>query len=133
MNQELLEERVERLEYYINLLRNCTFVIESDNLERFMLWDWVMSHRLNRQEVDSILDYVKSIAKQMKESDHEDDYPTVEQFATTIKSMVYQELRDDQKIIVDRGFFMGLFHGLLRIGKYKFEKLVTYYSSLKDM
>ncbi|GAC44013.1 DUF1878 family protein [Paenibacillus popilliae] len=127
-NEETMKERIDRLEYYIHVLKNYISV----DRERFLLWDWAVSQRLNEQEFNNITDYLKSIANKMEESDCEDDYPTIEQFVAKINNMVYQELRDSRKIIVDRIFFEGLFNGLIRIGKDKFDKLITYYSILKN-
>lgn len=60
---ESLEEKVERLEYYIDLLRD--FIVDQ---EHFMLWDWAISNRLNQHQVRSIIDFSKSFNEQIKTS-----------------------------------------------------------------
>jgi len=49
--QETFEQKVARLEYNIDLLRD----VIADQ-EKFIFWDWVIAHRLNEQEVRGSID-----------------------------------------------------------------------------
>ncbi|WP_148302498.1 DUF1878 family protein [Caldalkalibacillus mannanilyticus] len=43
--KETLEQKVERLEYYINLLREFSL-----DPETYVLWDWIIAERLDEKQ-----------------------------------------------------------------------------------
>lgn len=49
--RETFEQKVARLEYNIDLLRD----VLADQ-EKFIFWDWVIAHRLNEQKVRGSID-----------------------------------------------------------------------------
>lgn len=90
---ESLEEKVERLEYYIDLLRD--YIVDQ---EKFILWDWAIANRLNRQEVRSILDFSKSINNQIKENSPPDFVNYVEGIQAILKTRI--DLNVDEKFVI---------------------------------
>lgn len=56
-----LEEKIDRLEYYIDLLRD--YIVDQ---EKFILWEWAISNRLNRDEVRSIIEIPKVYNQRIK-------------------------------------------------------------------
>src|SRR5690606_22970292 len=86
-----LEEKVSRLEYYIDLLRDY-----ATDPETFLLWDWAISKRLNREQVRGIISKSQEFNKRIKESDNP---PKFEEYRAEIEKILL--LQADFKIEVD--------------------------------
>ncbi len=72
-----LEDTVNRLEYYIDLLRDY-----ATDPETFLLWDWAISKRLNREQVRKIISKSQEFNKRIKELDNA---PKFAEFRTEIE------------------------------------------------
>lgn len=113
MSFETNEERIQRLEYYIHQLRD--YIVAP---EKFLLWDWSISQRLNQGEIRSLISLAKDFDQKMKDST-EDQYPSLESFCLRIKELVYQGDRDGITIFVDNLFLKGFLNGLVSMGLFK--------------
>ncbi|CAH1201193.1 DUF1878 family protein [Paenibacillus sp. JJ-223] len=58
MPNESLEEKVERLELYVTLLRQIAV-----DPEEYRLWDWVIANQLNVDQYNSIKEVLKSCVR----------------------------------------------------------------------
>ena len=109
-NHESLEEKVERLEYYIDLLRD--YIVDQ---EHFIFWDWAISHRLNREEVRAIIDIAKSYNQKLTQSP--EDHPDLLLDALTEEiGKILTRRRSDVSFEVDRKFVLQLINRLSKMG-----------------
>lgn len=118
-SNETLEEKVERLEYYIHQLRD--YIVAPD---RFRLWDWSMSHRLNQVETRGLIDLAKEFNQKMKEIS-EEDYSTIDELKSRVSDIVYQDSREGFQVIVDNTFLTQYLEALVQFGPFKI--FTTYY------
>ncbi|KGX85788.1 hypothetical protein [Pontibacillus litoralis] len=65
-NVETQEERIDRLELYVHLLRQ--LIIDQ---EEYSLWDWVMVNQLNNQQLHSIQQILKKSVLSLINDDYE--------------------------------------------------------------
>lgn len=119
MSIETLEEKVDRLEHYIHQLRD--YIVAPD---RFILWDWSMSHRLNQKEIRDLVSLSKEFDRRMQESD-EEQYPSLEEFRSRIGEIVYTGERDGITVVVNDLFLISFLNGLVSMGPFK--TLTGYY------
>jgi hypothetical protein len=106
-NGESLEEKVERLEYYIDLLRD--YIVDQ---EQFILWDWAIANRLNRDEVRSIIDISKAFNKQIQSSEQ---LPQLNDFIKEIKRI----LSSRSDITVNEKFTIQLLKRISNMGMFQ--------------
>ncbi|BBW97169.1 DUF1878 family protein [Geobacillus sp. FSL W8-0032] len=87
MRQESLEQRVERLEFYIDLLRD--FAVDP---ETFAIWDWVISRKLNKSQVDRLMKTAKEFNQAIKiANENGNQPPKFEEFSRKIIEIVHFE------------------------------------------
>lgn len=55
MENKQLEKRIEKLEYYMRLMREYV-----SDIETFSFWEWIMNYELDEYEVNQILTVTKS-------------------------------------------------------------------------
>lgn len=113
MSNETLEEKVDRLESYIHQLRD--YIVAPD---QFALWDWSMSHRLNRSEIRGLIDLAKEFDSKMKE-EKEENYPSLEEFKSRIEKIVYNGEREGFTIVVTHLFLTSFLQNLAKMGPCK--------------
>ncbi|GFR37040.1 hypothetical protein PRECH8_03360 [Insulibacter thermoxylanivorax] len=103
---ETLEEKVERLEYYIDLLRD--YIVDQ---EHFIFWDWAISHRLNREEVRAIIDVAKEYNMKLLHSNEDNQDLSLEAFTEEIKKILTVR-RSDASFEVDKKFVLQMIRRL---------------------
>ncbi|MED4919240.1 DUF1878 family protein [Geobacillus thermodenitrificans] len=87
MRQESLEQRVERLELYIDLLRD--FAVDP---ETFAIWDWVISRKLNKSQVDRLMKTAREFNQAIKiANENGSQPPRFEEFSQKIIEIVHLE------------------------------------------
>ena len=86
MNKEPIEEKVERLEYYINLMRDYAL-----DPETFRFWDWVISKKLNQEEARNIID----ITKKFNEKYRNNEDIKFEEYLIEIKEILKWKNREE--------------------------------------
>lgn len=99
---ESLEDKVERLEFYIDLLRD--FIVDQ---EHFMFWDWAISHRLNREEVRAIIDIAKVYNKKLMHATEDHQDVSLHAFTAEIKKILTSR-RSDVSFEVDEQFVLQM-------------------------
>lgn len=113
MSNETLEEKVDRLEHYIHQLRD--YIVAPD---RFALWDWSMSNRLNQTEIRNLISLAKELDRQMEESD-EKDYLTLDELKSRIEEITYKGEREGFIIDVNKLFLKSFLQNLSKMGPFK--------------
>lgn len=84
-----LEEKIDKLKYYIDLLRD--YIVDQ---EKFILWEWAISNRLNRDEVRSIIEIPKVYNQRIKEAANDQENPKFFEFISEIdKVLVTDKIR----------------------------------------
>ncbi|WP_028563465.1 hypothetical protein [Paenibacillus pinihumi] len=101
-----LEDTVNRLEYYIDLLRDY-----ATDPETFLLWDWAISKRLNREQVRKIISKSQEFNKRIKELDNA---PKFAEFRTEIEKILL--LQPDLEIEVDDNLILQLLKRISNMG-----------------
>lgn len=61
MENKQLEKRIEKLEYYMRLMREYV-----SDIETFSFWEWIMNYELDEYEVNQILTVTKSYNENFK-------------------------------------------------------------------
>ena len=79
---EPLAEKVDRIEYYTDLLRDYATAPE-----KFAFWDWIMSHKLNREEAYTIIDTFKLYDRKLKDN-LQSEVPTLDEIALEIDKIL---------------------------------------------
>ncbi|MBZ9626017.1 DUF1878 family protein [Clostridium sp. FP2] len=113
--KESPEEKVERIEYYINLMRD--YVLDT---EKFQFWDWAMSKRLNEFEVRKIIDITKIYNNKL----YEEKTPDFEEYCSKIKNILNWANRPDYKEPVNESFIISML-GCLK--KLMFRNLIDFF------
>lgn len=113
MSNETLEEKVDRLEHYIHQLRD--YIVAPD---RFALWDWSMSNRLNQTEIRGLISLAKELDTKMSEMD-EEDYPTLDELKSKIEEITYEGEREGFIIEVNELFLKSFLQNLSKMGPFK--------------
>lgn len=101
-----LEEKVNRLEYYIDLLRDY-----ATDPETFLLWDWAISRRLTHEQVRKIISKSQEFNKRIKESDN---VPKFAEYRTEIEKILL--LQPDLVIEVDDNLILQLLKRISNMG-----------------
>ncbi|WP_339159040.1 DUF1878 family protein [Paenibacillus sp. FSL W8-0186] len=73
---ESLEEKVQRLELYVSLLRQITL-----EPEQYRLWDWIIANGLNEKQFNEIKNVLKKYVMSLKE---ETNIPTFDDISTEL-------------------------------------------------
>lgn len=99
---ESLEDKVVRLEYYIDLLPD--YIVDQ---EQFILWDWAISHRLNREEVRAIIDIAKVYNMKLMHSTEDNHDLSLNAFTAEIEKILISR-RSDVSFEVDKKFVLQM-------------------------
>lgn len=103
MNKEPIEEKVERLEYYINLMRDYAL-----DPETFRFWDWVISKKLNQEEVRNIID----ITKNFNEKYRNNEDIKFEEYLIKIKEILKWKNREEYIEPINEFFMKNMLNSL---------------------
>lgn len=68
MKNEDLIKKVERLEFYIHLLRDFSL-----DPEAFVLWDYIMTEELDREQAEQLIDILRKYKRLVYEVDESQD------------------------------------------------------------
>lgn len=103
MNKESIEEKVERLEYYINLMRDYTL-----DPETFEFWDWVISKKLNEEEARNIID----ITKEFNDKYRNKEEIKFEEYLMKVKEILNWENREEYIEPINEFFIKNMLNSL---------------------
>lgn len=103
MNKEPIEEKLERLEYYINLMRDYTL-----DPEIFKFWDWVISKKLNQEEARNIID----ITKKFNEKYRNKEDITFNEYLIEIKEILKWTNREEYIEPINELFIKNMLNSL---------------------
>lgn len=93
MTKETLEQRLERLEFYLNLMRE--FAVDP---ETFALWDYVIQEGLNETQTKQILDVLREHHSHVKSAvEAGDSVPDLEDLFTKMIPLLHIEGRTTSK------------------------------------
>lgn len=93
MTKETLEQRVERLEFYLNLMRE--FAADP---ETFALWDYVISEGLNENQTNQVLDVLREHHGHVKSAvEAGASIPDLEDLCTKMIPLLHVEGRTTNK------------------------------------
>ncbi|CCF16887.1 hypothetical protein BLGI_4856 [Brevibacillus laterosporus GI-9] len=93
MTKETLEQRVERLEFYLNLMRE--FAADP---ETFSLWDYVISEGFNETQTNQILDVLREHHGHVKSAvETGASIPDLEDLCTKMIPLLHVEGRTTNK------------------------------------
>ncbi|MBR8660730.1 MULTISPECIES: DUF1878 family protein [Brevibacillus] len=99
MKQESLEEKVERLEMYIDLLRQ--IAIDADE---YCLWDWVISRGLSVDQFNNLKQILKHHVQVLMHAEKEENVkiPTFAELSAKLINILHTEDRPaDTKTVMD--------------------------------
>lgn len=123
--QETLEQKVERLEYYIDLLRD--YIVDQD---RFVLWDWAMAHRLNETEIRGIMKVTKEFNSRMQTVDSVTEYPDFDDYCEAINNLIDLESKPEgYKQTLNQKTILQMLNRLSKMGL--FNNVSSYYLKTK--
>lgn len=120
-HKESLEQKVERLEFYIDILRSYIA-----NPEVFILWDWSIANRFNRPQVYALIDLVKRYNQEFIENSSNNDVRNINNFIYDVDCILINKVEDFQ---VDQEFVFSL---LRRTSKMGIGKEITAFFLIND-
>lgn len=93
--KETLEEKVERLEFYIDLLREF-----ATDTEAFVIWDWAIGNRLDKSQVNSIMKVIPEYQLKLLRTENVEVKLLFHEFVADINRILYgNDSETDQAIV----------------------------------